>query len=163
MVWAHNSHVGDSTATEMGRRGQVTLGGLLRREQGDECALVGFTTYDGSVTAARVWDGPAGHHEIRPALDGSVEHLFHRTGLDRFTLLRHDLDAQPALRTMLLQRAVGVVYRPQAERESHWFRAMLSRQFDAVVHIDATRGVQPLERLAPAPIDELADTWSTGV
>lgn len=163
VTWAHNSHVGDSTATECGRRGQLTLGALVRREQGDECALVGFTTYDGSVTAAREWDGPAGLHDLRPALDGSVEQLFHSTGLDRFTLLRHDLDAQPALRTMLLQRAVGVVYRPQAQREHHWLGAMLSRQYDAVVHIDFTRGVQPLERLASAPVDELAEIWPTGM
>lgn len=163
VVWAHNSHVGDARATEMGgRRGQLTLGQLIRQEQGDRCALVGMTTYHGSVTAARDWDTPAAHRRVLPALTTSYEHLFHQVGRERFMLLPDDLAASRLLAEPLLERAIGVIYRPETERESHYFHASIAHQFDAVIHIDSTRAVEPLEHVAPTSPDELAETWPFG-
>jgi erythromycin esterase-like protein len=144
VVWAHNSHLGDARATEMGRRGELNLGQLARQRFGDGARLIGFTTHTGSVTAASNWDEPAARKRVRPSLAGSYERLFHDTGLGQFLLL---LDDAPApLFTPRLERAIGVIYRPRSERVSHYFEATLPAQFDAVVHIDETRALEPLER-----------------
>jgi len=144
VVWAHNSHLGDARATQMGDIGELNLGQLARERYGAKVRLIGFTTHTGSVTAAANWDEPAERKRVRPSLDGSYERLFHDTGLGRFLLL---LD-EPALREALaprLERAIGVIYRPQTERVSHYFTARLPDQFDAVMHFDETRAVEPLE------------------
>lgn len=147
VVWAHNSHLGDARATEMGRRGELNLGQLVRERLRDEAVLVGFTTYAGSVTAASDWDAPAERKRVRPAFRGSYEALFHDTGLGNFYLdLAADSAAAAALGTRRLERAIGVIYRPDTERQSHYFEADLARQFDAVLHYDRTRAVEPLER-----------------
>lgn len=159
IVWAHNSHVGDARATEMGRRGQWTLGQLVRQEQAEQCALVGMTTYHGTVSAARDWGAPVERRLVLPALPGSCEELFHRVAEDRFVLLPEVMHSLEVLQKPLLERAIGVIYRPETERDSHYFHAILARQFDALIHIDETRAVEPLERFAPMPIDELAETF----
>lgn len=159
VVWAHNSHVGDARATEMGRRGQWTLGQLVRQEQAERCALVGMTTYHGTVSAARDWGAPVERRHVLPALPGSWEELFHRVAEDRFVLLPDAMHRIEMLQRPLLERAIGVIYRPETERESHYFHATLARQFDALIHIDETRAVEPLERIAPMPTDELAETF----
>jgi erythromycin esterase-like protein len=145
VVWAHNSHLGDARATQMGHRGELNLGQLVRERVGREAVLVGFTTWAGSVTAAADWDAQAERKRVRPALRGSYEALFHETGLGNFYL---DLNgpAGAALQEPRLERAIGVVYRPETERQSHYFEAHLARQFDAVFHYDRTRAVEPLER-----------------
>ena len=145
VVWAHNSHLGDAKATEMGRRGELNLGELVRERVGSDAVLVGFTTYAGTVTAASDWDAHAERKRVRPALRQSYEALFHDTGLGNFYL---DLGghAAKALEAPRLERAIGVVYRPDTERQSHYFEAHLPRQFDAVLHYDRTRAVEPLER-----------------
>ncbi len=145
VVWAHNSHLGDARVTEMGHRGELNLGQLVRERGRHEAVLVGFTTYEGTVTAASNWDSPAERKRVRPALRGSYEALFHETGLGNFYL---DLGGEAAkvLETPRLERAIGVIYRPDTERQSHYFEASLSRQFDAVLHYDQTRAVEPLER-----------------
>jgi len=145
VVWAHNSHLGDARATEMGQRGELNLGQLIRQRVGRRALLVGFTTYAGSVTAASDWDSPAERKQVRPALAGSYEALFHQTALGNFYLGLHGPVAE-ALRDRRLERAIGVVYRPDTERQSHYFSAELPRQFDAVLHYDRTRAVEPLER-----------------
>jgi len=146
VVWAHNSHLGDARATEMGERGQLNVGQLLREKHGDDAVLVGFTTYDGTVTAANDWGDPPQRMQVRPGLLGSVEELFHEVALPRFFLpLRSAGEALGELREPMLQRAIGVVYRPETERWSHYFEARLASQFDAVVHVDRTRAVEPLE------------------
>jgi len=147
VVWAHNSHLGDARATEMGRRGELNLGQLVRERHGRRAVLVGFTTDHGFVTAADDWGGPARRKAVRPALSGSYEHLFHAAGEPRFLLrLRHDGALPDALRTPRLERAIGVIYRPDTELASHYFQAILPTQFDEYVWFDETSAVTPLAR-----------------
>jgi erythromycin esterase-like protein len=149
VVWAHNSYLGDARATEIGSQGELNVGQLVRERHPGQCRLIGFTTYTGTVTAADEWDAPADRKAVRPALPNSVEELFHQVGSKEF-LLWFDL-ARPAaevLRAARLERAIGVVYRPRTERQSHYFHTRVADQFDAVIHIDGTRAVEPLERTA---------------
>jgi erythromycin esterase-like protein len=143
VVWAHNSHLGDARATETHLRGEWNLGQLVREKVGKKALLVGFTTYTGSVAAASRWDGEVEMKRIRTALPDSWEHLFHSTGLDRFFLPLMG-PAAAALQGTLLERAIGVLYLPRTERASHYFVAWLSRQFDAVFHLDETGALEPL-------------------
>jgi erythromycin esterase-like protein len=146
VLWAHNSHLGDARATEMGGFGELNVGQLARERYGRDAFLVGYTTYDGTVTAAPAWDRPPEVKRIRPAIDGSFEALFHAAGVSRFTLLPDASGRLPSeLRHERLERAIGVVYRPDTERASHWFGARLADQFDAVIHLDRTSAVEPLE------------------
>ncbi|GAA4507613.1 erythromycin esterase family protein [Actinoallomurus oryzae] len=160
VVWAHNSHLGDARATETGSRGELNVGQLVREQHPGQCRLIGFTTYSGTVTAADDWDAPADRKVVRPALPNSVEEMFHQMGVTEF-LIWFDL-APPAgevLRTARLERAIGVIYRPQSERESHYFRARVADQFDAVIHIDETRAVEPLERTTRWERGEAPETY----
>jgi erythromycin esterase-like protein len=145
VVWAHNSHVGDARATEMSRRGELNLGQLVRERAGERAVLVGFTTFSGTVTAASDWDAPAERKRVRPALAGSYEALFHRAELGNFYLALGG-PVSSALAAPRLERAIGVVYRPETERQSHYLEAQLPRQFDGLFHYDRTRAVEPLER-----------------
>ena len=165
-VWAHNSHLGDARATDMGDAGELNLGQLVRERHGAAAALVGFSTHHGTVTAARDWDMPAETRQVRPGLDGSFEALFHETGIERFRLvLRANDELAKALAAPRLQRAIGVVYRPETERRSHYFQTRLPRQFDAMIHIDETRALVPLDRLraTPEPHGEPPETYPSGV
>jgi erythromycin esterase-like protein len=164
VVWEHNSHLGDARATESGESGQLNVGQLVRERYGREAALVGFTTYTGTVTAASDWDGPAERKLVRPALLQSYESLFHRMPPPRFLLLtRENEEFAAALRAERLERAIGVIYRPQTERLSHYFSARLSDQFDAVMHFDQTRAVEPLERTALWETGEAPETYPSGL
>ncbi len=146
VVWAHNSHLGDARATEMSPQGELNLGQLVREKYGTAALLVGFSTYTGTVTAASAWDEPAARKRVRPALPGSFEALFHRTGLPAFMLDLRDRGRLPdELLHPWLQRAIGVIYRPDTERISHYFHAELPKQFDFMLHFDETRAVEPLE------------------
>jgi erythromycin esterase-like protein len=146
-VWAHNSHLGDARFTQMGDEGELNVGQLVRERHGDGALLVGFTTFEGTVTAADDWGSAPERMAVRPALEGSVEKLFHEVSLPRFFLpLRGAGEALGELREPLLERAIGVVYRPRTERQSHYFEARVAQQFDAVVHVDRSRALEPLER-----------------
>ncbi|WP_426690543.1 erythromycin esterase family protein [Rhodanobacter ginsengiterrae] len=148
VVWAHNSHLGDARATEMGVAGEWNLGQLVRERVGAEAAwLVGFTTCAGTVTAAREWGGEAECRQLRMARADSWEGLFHRSGMDRFYLPMQG-EASRALRGPMLERAIGVLYRPDTEYQSHYFMASLAAQFDAVFHLDETGAVEPLDTAA---------------
>jgi erythromycin esterase-like protein len=162
VVWAHNSHLGDARFTEMGERGELNVGQLVRERFGRDAVNLGFTTHTGTVTAATDWDGPAERKRVRPSLPESYERVFHDAGVPRFLLLLGDF-APPALKEPRLERAIGVIYRPDTERASHYFHARLPQQFDAVVHFDETRAVEPLERVAPPVVGELAETYPSGV
>jgi erythromycin esterase-like protein len=162
VIWAHNSHLGDARATQMGERGELNLGQLVREKYGRDTFLVGFTTHTGAVTAASNWDEPAQRKRVRPSIAGSYERLFHDVGLERFLLLLREHPAREALREPLLERAIGVIYRPETERLSHYFYARLADQFDAVLHIDETSALEPLERWAHDEID-MPETYPTGM
>jgi erythromycin esterase-like protein len=164
VVWAHNSHVGDARVTEMGRRGELNIGQLARERYNRDAVLVGFTTNHGTVTAASDWDAPAERKRVRPALPGSYEALFHNAEVDRFLLTWRAGDAvTEGLREALLERAIGVIYRPETERISHYFWTRLPSQFDAVLHFDETRAVEPLERNAEWEKGEVPETFPFAV
>ncbi len=164
VVWAHNSHVGDARASEMGARGELNLGQLARERHGRDAVLVGFTTHSGSVTAAVDWGGAALRRRVRPALEGSVEDLLHATGLPAFTLIPEPGGAaERILDQPRLERAIGVIYRPESERRSHYFAARAAGRFDALIHLDATRAVEPLERTTGWLEGEPPETYPTAL
>jgi erythromycin esterase-like protein len=164
VVWAHNSHVGDSAAmAHRAERDEITLGHLCR-ERHDDTVLVGFTTYVGAVTAASDWGALAERKHVRPALPGSFEALFHDVGVPRFLLMldrRGEVSA--ALHEPRLERAIGVLCLPHTEHYSHYFEVRLAEQLDAVIHIDETHALEPLERTARWDRGEIADTYPTGM
>ena len=162
VVWAHNSHVGDARATQLGHRGEWNLGQLARQTYGRECRTIGFTTYSGTVTAARAWDGPAEQMEVRPARADSFEAIFHATGIPAFSLCMGERSQVGfELRGSMLERAIGVVYLAESELKSHYVLASLSHQFDAVVHVDETHAAQPLDERSKAD-QEPAETPPSG-
>jgi erythromycin esterase-like protein len=160
-VWAHNSHLGDARATEMGAAGEINLGQLLRQRHGGAVRSIGFTTYDGFVTAASDWDRDVERKRVRPALAGSVEYLLHGVGLPQFALDLHD-HRLTGFQTPLLERAIGVIYRPDTERQSHYFHARVAEQFDALIHVDRSNALVPLEPAARWHHDEVPETYPSG-
>ncbi|QOY92996.1 erythromycin esterase family protein [Massilia sp. UMI-21] len=164
VVWEHNSHIGDARATEIGRQGEWNVGELARKAYGPDACLIGFSTYDGRVTAASEWDGPARHKHVRPGMPGSYEHLLHSVGMARFFLpLREPGPARDVLMEERLERAIGVLYLPRSERHSHYFMAQLARQFDAVIHIDRTSAVTPLDASSGWHTGEAPETYPQGL
>ncbi len=163
VVWAHNSHIGDARATGMGRRrGEINIGQLCRQRFGDDAALIGFGTHEGEVAAATDWDGDMEIKRIRPSLDDSYESLMHEAGRKCFLL---DLSRHPGVREELrmprLERFIGVIYRPESERSSHYMEASLAEQFDAFVWFDHTTPVHSLS--ANDPHDGLPETYPSGL
>lgn len=166
VVWAHNSHLGDARATELGHGGEHNVGQLVRMRCGADAALIGFTTNAGTVTAAHDWGEPASRMRVRPALDDSYEALFHESLPHNFALVpRARPELAEALTAPRLERAMGVIYRPDTERLSHYFHASLARQFDVVLHYDVTRAVEPLERTPRWDVGEaeLPETYPSGL
>jgi erythromycin esterase-like protein len=168
VVWAHNSHLGDARFTGMGEEGEINLGQRVREaaQKPQDCFLLGFTTHEGTVTAATDWDGAAERKTVLPSRPGSHERLLHDSGLPQFVLpLRDNPALQQALAEPRLERAIGVIYRPDTELMSHYFRARLARQFDAVVHIDRTTALPPLDRSAlwPQPHRGESEAYPTGL
>jgi erythromycin esterase-like protein len=162
VVWEHNSHIGDARATSMGDSGEWNVGQLTREQLGEEAFLVGFTTYTGTVTAASDWDAPAERKRVRPGLPGSWEDLFHGLSHPNFLVPLRGVELAPPLLEERLERAIGVIYRPESERVSHYFEARLSRQFDAVIHFDETRALEPLDRTAGWDFGESPETFPSG-
>jgi erythromycin esterase-like protein len=164
VVWAHNSHLGDARATQLGERGELNLGQLVREEHARESLNIGFSTYSGTVTAAADWDGPAEFKRVRPGMEGSYETILHQVDHPRFMLLfQGNRDLYQTFTQPRLERAIGVIYRPDTERYSHYFNAWLSRQFDVMIHFDQTRAVEPLERNAQWEAHATADTYPSGL
>ena len=164
VIWAHNSHLGDARATEMGARGELNVGQLMRQKYGTDAVLVGFTTYTGTVTAATNWDDAGEVKQVRPALPDSYELGFHETHVPRFFLdLAGSSSRSELLMKPRLERAIGVIYRPETERISHYFRADLPRQFDAVFHFDHTRALEPLEKPEQWQHTEIPETFPSGI
>jgi erythromycin esterase-like protein len=164
LVWAHNSHIGDAEATEMGTvRGEHNIGQLVRERWGERAALVGFGTHAGTVTAATDWDGDHETKRVLPSRPDSYERVCHDSGVPRFLLDlapgRHE-SLRRRLAEPRLERFIGVIYRPETERWSHYSEAVLARQFDAYVWFDETTALRPL---VPAePHDGVPDTFPFG-
>ena len=152
VVWAHNSHIGDASATAMGWNGEFNIGQLCRVSYGTDAVLIGFGTDTGTVAAASDWGADMEVKTVRPARPDSYEHAFRSTGLAR-TLTdwrgREKMQLANALSEPLLERAIGVVYRPETELASHYFEAVLADQFDAYVWFEQTRAVTPLGHEKP--------------
>ena len=163
VVWAHNSHLGNAAATEMTRHGEVNLGQLVRHDYGSDALLVGFSTYEGTVTAASDWGAPAQRMAVRPALPGSYEAVLHDAGAQLLLDLRQSAELRRVLDAPRLQRAIGVIYRPQTERISHYFETRLPEQFDVLLHYDSTRALEPLERTGLWEHGELPATYPTAL
>src|SRR4030088_2468667 len=148
----------------MGQRGEVNVGQLAREKYASEAVLVGFTTDHGTVTAASDWGKSAERKRVRAALAGSYEALFRAAGRNRFLIVFNDSEALvQQLSAARLERAIGVIYRPDTERQSHYFRAQVADQFDAVIHLDETRAVEPLERTAGWEQGEVPETYPFAV
>lgn len=164
VVWAHNSHVGDARATEVSADGQLTLGQLARERYGHDARLIGFSTYTGTVTAASEWGGIAERKAVRKALNGSMEEMFHETGNNSFLVspMLSEAATDP-LSAVRLSRAIGVIYLPETERQSHYFHVRPADQFDAIIHIDQTRALEPLEVTSLWVTGETPETYPTGL
>ena len=167
VVWAHNSHLGDARATEIGAMGELNVGQLVRERHGSDGALlVGFSTHAGTVTAADDWDEPPRHMAVNESLPGSVERLLHDAGAAAGAPdLYLDLDrpGAEALDEERLTRAIGVVYRPRTERQSHYFHARAAAQFDVLLHYDVTSAVHPLDPPGRWPGAEPPETFPSGL
>jgi protein-L-isoaspartate(D-aspartate) O-methyltransferase len=163
IVWEHNSHVGNAAATEMGARGEHNVGQLSRARFAESAFLVGFGTDHGTVAAASEWDGPMEVKRVRPSHEASYERLCHDSELKAFMLHLKDPVRQAVrdeLEASRLERAIGVIYRPETELQSHYFQACLPRQFDEYIWFDETRAVSPLRAVATHGVPE---TYPFGV
>ncbi len=165
VVWAHNSHIGSAAATEIGQqRREFNIGQLVCENHGADALLIGFSTSHGTVTAASGWDEPAECKSINLPFPGSYEEIFHHVNSKKFLIdLRENNKATDLLMQPRLQRAIGVVYRPMTERQSHYFRTCLPEQFDFMIHIDGTTAVQPLETIPHWHRGNMDETYPFGV
>jgi erythromycin esterase-like protein len=163
VVWAHNSHLGNARATDRSKYGEWNLGQLVR-ERYVQSVLVGFTTYTGTVTAASDWGGLHETKRVRPALAGSYEALFHQIEIPRFlATFVSDENLAAEFRDERLERAIGVIYRPETERLSRYFYARIADQFDAVLHFDETTAIEPLPHAEEEQSPEVPETYPVGV
>jgi protein-L-isoaspartate(D-aspartate) O-methyltransferase len=163
VVWAHNSHIGDASATEMSSRGEHNIGQLCRQAFGDDSYRIGFGTDHGTVAAASSWDGPMQVMTVRPAHAQSYERVFHETEQEGLILpLKHNpnLELIGELGQRRLERAIGVIYRPESELASHYFEAELPRQFDDYIWVDGSTAVTPL---TTAELGGVPDTYPFGL
>jgi erythromycin esterase-like protein len=150
VVWAHNSHIGNAAHTEMGQqRDELNIGQLCKEKWGHQARLIGFGTHTGTVAAATDWDDPMEVKQVRPSLAGSYERQCHDAGVERFLLdLREGVAPDALIEPLLearLERFIGVIYRPETERWSHYAQAVLPNQFDAWLWFDETHAVTPLD------------------
>jgi erythromycin esterase-like protein len=160
IIWAHNSHIGNAAATQMSRHGEYNIGQLVKEEFNTKAVSVGFTTYHGTVSAASDWHKPVERKIVRDALPDSYEALFHAVNIPKFSLSLNDA---PMIPREALERAIGVVYRPDTERTSHYFYATLADQFDMIIHCDKTTAVEPLEKTLHWITGEVPETYPSGV
>jgi erythromycin esterase-like protein len=164
VVWAHNSHIGDASRTEMGLvRGELNIGQLCRERFGSQAVLIGFGTHTGTVACASDWDAPMEIKAINPSRPDSYERLCHDARAPRFVLdLRTDVTAtlHRSLRQPRLERFIGVIYRPETERWSHYSACSLSQQFDGWVWFDETTALVPT---AVGQRDGAPDTFPFGL
>jgi erythromycin esterase-like protein len=147
----------------MSAHGEINLGQLARERFGSDVFLLGFTTHSGEVTASSQWEAPAERKRVRLAVEGSYESAFHQTCIPAFILPLHDREVARALHDLRLERAIGVIYLPESERLSHYFKCRISEQFDAVIHIDRTQALIPFERTSTWQAGETPETYPFAV
>jgi erythromycin esterase-like protein len=147
----------------MGARGELNIGQLARERYGDNAMLIGFSTNSGHVTAASDWGGPTERKRVRSARPDSHEAMFHAAGIHQFWLPTCDLTTDEELARTRLERAIGVIYRPESELQSHYFEANLIGQFDAVIHVDHSRALEPLELTPLWDAGEPSETFPSGL
>ncbi|HVX00078.1 MAG TPA: erythromycin esterase family protein [Candidatus Babeliaceae bacterium] len=163
IVWAHNSHLGDARSTQMANQGELNLGQLVREHYGSASFSLGFSTYTGTVSAASYWGGPVERKHVRHALKESYETFFHETEIPQFLLIFKDhKEVADILNKKRLQRAIGVIYHPHTERQSHYFYTIVPQQFDAIIHIDETRAVEPIDITSLWQEGEFPETYPSG-
>ena len=163
VVWAHNSHIGDARATERAHYGELNIGQLCRERFGDEVYIVGFGTNSGTVAAASDWDAPMEIKTLRPVLAESYERLCHKTELAGFLLplaQGSDLQVRHGLSKRRLQRAIGVIYRPDSERASHYSEAELARQFDEYIWVERSQAITTIDS---CELEGMPDTYPFGL
>jgi protein-L-isoaspartate(D-aspartate) O-methyltransferase len=162
VVWAHNSHVGNALATEMAARGEHNIGQLCHEGFGKHVYSIGFGTHHGTVAAASDWDSPMEIKNVRPSHPNSYEYQCHAAGHPRFMLPLRNATAHlvGALSVPRLERAIGVIYRPESELASHYFQANLAQQFDEYIWFDHTRAVTPFQTHR---LQGLPDTYPFGL
>ena len=163
VIWEHNSHIGDARATQMSARGEFNIGQLVRQHYADAAYLIGFGTDHGTVAAASEWGGPMEVKQVQPAHMDSYERICHEVNTDNFLLpLRQPLQdiTRTKLLTERLERAIGVIYRPETELQSHYFYASLPRQFDEYIWFDESSAVKPLSKETRAG---MPDTFPFGL
>jgi erythromycin esterase-like protein len=166
VVWAHNSHIGNAAATEMGWKGQFNIGQLCRSAYGRDVVLIGMSTDRGQVAAADDWDGDMRIKDIRPSRPDSWEHQFLKAGVPASLTDWRDPQRKELRRVLskpLLERAIGVIYRPETERGSHYFEAMLAEQFDAMIWIEQTQPVTALALPKSQQLEPEDETFPFGV
>lgn len=163
VVWAHNSHLGDARATDMAQRGEWNVGQLVREQFPQETVNIGFTTFTGTVTATDNWDETAQVKQVREGLNNSFERLFHQMEIPDFFLNLRDKGVKNLLNEPLLERAIGVIYRPETERVSHYFHTDLPRQFDGIIHFDTTRALEPIDKVASWTHEDIPETFPEGI
>ncbi len=168
VVWAHNSHLGDARATSMGwSRGELNVGQLVKEAFGQSALSLGCGTYTGTVAAAREWDADMQIMDINPGLKDSYELLAHQTGVESFFIDLREGQCNEELREQLskkrLERLIGVIYRPETERQSHYSTALLPKQFDGYIWFDKTRAVKPLEVHQPKTALPFDETYPFGL
>lgn len=159
IVWAHNVHIGDARATHMAQKNKISMGQLARDHYGEKCYLLGFSSYEGTVTASSKWGGDTEVKKLQPAAEGSYEYLFHQLNTPSFVLY---LEENIPLIQPALQRSIGVIYKPETESVSHYHYAHLPQQFNAIIHVDSTTAVKPLNMKKHWGIGEFPDTFPTG-
>lgn len=163
VVWGHNSHIGDSRATLTSPWGKISMGQLMREKRHKDVVLVGFTTHQGTVSAASQWQGEVERKRLRPALPGSCEAVLHDSRHERLVLPLTDANLREKLNRPRLQRAIGVIYEPEHERSIHYFETCVADQFDAIIHFDKTRAVEPLDQVSGWETDWFPDTYPYGL
>lgn len=164
VVWAHNSHLGDARATEVGQRGQINVGQLMRERYPAQTFIIGFSTYQGEVLAASDWDGAGYSKKLKYALSDSHEDLLNQLGLQKFWLnLQADAAQVPILQEQRLERYIGVIYAPTNERWSHYLDTRLDQQYDALIYLDKTHAVKALDKYSTIEYEEdLPETYPSG-
>lgn len=163
VIWAHNSHIGDASATDMFRRGEYNLGYLCRQELKGHSYSIGFGTNSGTVAASSDWGGQMEVKQVRPAISKSYEHVFHLIDQPNFILSLNKNCSElvkNGLSQPRLERAIGVIYRPETELASHYFQAVLPQQFDEYIWLDNTEAVAPIDT---QDLQGLPDTYPFGI